>query len=684
MNRNPRKGGREYRVPRLWNCWDYGGPLVESGREVIVEPRAYLQACIAWIDEHSTLGEQRRTTGRSLSQLQAIRAAGPMTVREGNRTRRAGDWIRRQSIYGMMVRTATAWDHDGDGKLSSKRVNELGTFLKSILLLPHARRMGIGVLYLLPIAKNSRLFRKGELGCPYSAKNFLQLDAEQFDNAFGHDFGNVNDQFELFVDCAHRLGMRVMLDVAPRTASRDSDWILEHPEWFYWIDRREESRYASPRLPNVTYVNPIPGRLDEIYDSPAVREHLRKFRHAPNVTHRQEWKNFARDAKARPPTDLLAAIARRFGVVTPPGFSDCINDPQPPWSDVTYLRLFMDHPTEAAALLPDPNGQPPYVLFDTAKASLFEGRKPNRTLWERLAAIIPFYQRFGVDGARVDMAHALPHRLERMILEAARKRDADFCFLAEDLGMDNHAKIHKAGYNILLGPAWYNQPRGDEGLMHNMLAELPRLKVPIQATAETSDTPRAAVRKGRRRFSMQAMVVNHFLPNGVPFIHSGVEVFERQPLNLGLDLVPPGRRALPKSDAQYGKLAFFDKYSLHWDNAAGERMTKLIARLAEIRKEFNAALTNPRAYFAPKLKSNRQAILATGFRLGRGRGSLLMLANLNPRDTRRTVVTEFAGRALTPEVLLTLQHADVSTGTKSKPARLNVNLAPGAAIVVRV
>ena len=134
-----------------------------------------------------------------------------------------------------------------------------------------------------------------------------------------------------------------------------------------------------------------------------MQDHLAKFRHAPDLTEPQRWRNFAARAREKPPRDLMAAIAREFGVITPPGFSDVINDGQPPWSDVTFLRMYRDHPAAAVKHLSDPDGQPPYVLFDVIKSGLFPGRRPNAALWKALAGILPHYQRFGVDGARIDM-----------------------------------------------------------------------------------------------------------------------------------------------------------------------------------------------------------------------------------------------------------------------------------------
>lgn len=668
-----------FRVPALWDCWGFQGKQARIGGEVLVDPVAYLEGCLAWVDAQATV--YRPAAYRSLSKACGVRPVSRGKVRDAGTIRRGGDWIACQTMYGMMVRTSSSWDHDGDGRLEGRRWRETGTFVKSILLLPLLKRMGITVLYLLPVVKTSRLFRKGELGCPYSARNFFELDPDLRDPLVDANVCDVEAQFAALIACAHRLGMRVMLDVAPRTAARDNDWILDHPDWFYWIDVRCQRRYAAPALPEISYRNPIPRRLGELYRHPAVQAHLAMFRFAPSITHPKKWKRFVAQAKARPPANLVREIGKHFGLITPPAFSDVMNDPQPPWSDVTFLRLFLDHPIASARQLSDPKRQPPYVLFDTIKASVFEGRRPNRALWRKLADIIPFYQRFGIDGARVDMAHALPTALERMVLAAPRRRDPDFCFLAEDLGSENHAAVRRAGYNVMIGPSWTMQPRGHEGQMHELLDELPRLKVPTLAAAETPDTPRAVTRRGGRRFSRMCAVVNHFLPNSVLLLHSGVEVFERQPANLGLDNIGPGRHALPADDPQAGKLAFFDRYALHWDNRGGRQMVELLARTAALRQSYIDTLADPRAHFVPELTPNRRFILATGFRLGRGRGSLLMLANLDCGKAHRIGVSLDGKRTGSPEVLLELC-ATKAPGTRG--GKLSVTLPPGDVKIIRI
>ncbi|MFH0980434.1 MAG: alpha-amylase [Planctomycetota bacterium] len=683
-NAGRRKRPRNYRIPDLWQQWDYAGVVRRAGREILIDPYDYLIQCIerVMLPAHPGFG----LGGRSLSRIQGVVPASGDKVREGGRSRRGGDWIRTGMIYGMLVRMTTAWDHDGDGRLSSRRWTELGTFLKSILLLPMLRRMGVNVIYLVPIAQHSDLYRKGELGCPYAAKNFLRLEPRLHDRLLGDDPDDVELEFGAFVEAAHRMGMRVMVDLAPRTAARDNDWILDHPDWFYWIDRRFTKRYASPRLPGVTYLNPIASRLHEVYGPQVVREHLAQFRHAPGVTDPRRWAAFADRARRRPPRDLLAAIAREFGVITPPGFSDCINDTQPPWSDVTYLRMYLDHPIAAVEHLDDPKNQPPYVLFDVAKASLFPGRRPNLPLWRALAGILPFYQRFGVDGARVDMAHALPKPLEEMILDRPRRIDPDFCFMAEELGAQNHAKAYRAGYNILIGPSWYMEPRAHHGLVHKFAYQVLRnLRVPALAAAETPDTPRAVTRRGGRRYVRAMAALNSFLPRAVPFINSGLECFERQPMNLGLDSRPRDRFALPRDDPFYGKLAFFDPFVLHWTHLGGPAMVELFAALAAVRQRYLHEMATPANHFVPTVTRQARWVVASGFLVEGGRRALLVLANVDFESERRTTVTRLPPRVrrrLTAEVLLSLSKPH--SAPLIRRGRISVSLPPGEVLVLRL
>ena len=579
----------------------------------------------------------------------------------------------------MLVRTTTAWDHDGDRRLASRRWTETGTFLKSILLLPLLAKMGVDVVYMLPVSKVSRRFRKGEVGCPYSAKNFFELEPDLHDRLLGPDPADVGLEFAAFTEAAHALHMRVMVDLAPRTASRDSDLILDHPDWFYWIDVKGAAKFGPPHIEGFGRGMPKPSQLGGILKSETMRRHLAHFRFAPNTSDPEKWKQFVRQCRTKPPQDLLAEITRRFGLTTPPGFSDVVNDPQPPWSDVTFLRLFLDHPTASARHLHDPAAQPPYVFTDTIKASIFPGRKPNLPLWRTLSDILPFYQRFGIDGARVDMGHALPPRLQELIVDKPRRNDPDFCLLAEEFNHAAAATARRAGYNAIIGSCWYMEPRGSTGELHHLVHDvLPPSALPSLAAAETPDTPRAAVRDGGRTFVRMIAVLNNFLPSAVPMVNSGLEVFERQPLNLGLDMCPPGRHALPRTDPYYAKLGYFDRTALHWTNPGGPSMVDTLSRATCLRRQYLDTLIDVRNYFAPRVLTNAKWILATGWRVVAGDSILLVVANVDFNRRRQCKIDRLPFATRRRRICYTMLelHPD-SAPPRLLSGRLHLRLDPG-------
>ncbi len=142
----------------------------------------------------------------------------------------------------------TAFDHNGDDQISpmpnSDGWRETGTLLKSMALLPYIREMGFNTVHLLPITAIGRDGRKGTLGSPYAIRNPYLLDENSAEPALGL---TAEQLFRGSVEAAHRLGMRVVIEFVLRTAAKDSDWVPEHPEWFYWIRADVPDRAAHRR-----------------------------------------------------------------------------------------------------------------------------------------------------------------------------------------------------------------------------------------------------------------------------------------------------------------------------------------------------------------------------------------------------------------------------------------------------
>jgi len=594
-----------YTVPDLWNCFDYGGAELRKTPwgELVVNPYQFYLSVIR--DFIQPKASARSGLGEPLN--------GSRELEPGLE---GGDWIRRATVYSMMVRTSTAWDHDRSGSLEDVDLyglKETGTFVKSLALLSLLHKMGITCVYLLPISKFSLKDKKGELGSPYGVSSFFELDPSLKDPMTGPDF-TVEDEFRAFVEACHILGMHVMIDIIPRTNALDSDLILEHPDWFYWIRKEAMATYKPPYVPGLgTQVRPKAEFLPVIYQSEEVRQHLSSFQEDPAAADPGRWAELRARLEAHPEEGVLDAVRAAFGLTVAPAFSDQINDPQPAWTDVTFFRMYLDHPVAAVPFLD--RAYAPYILFDVIKSNLFQGKVRNEPLWDLLAGIIPYYQReFGIDGARIDMGHALPKELVERIIHSARTVDPDFCFIAEEMEIERAEASRALGYNMILGDGFIQEPRVQEFKAHKYMYGAQSLPCPVYACGETHDTPRLAAREGGRTLSRLITILNLFVPNGVPFLNSGQEVYELQPMNTGLDCRPNEALLLDPKDPYYGRLALFDRYALHYLNPGRWELPDQLAWLAGLRQANLATFTRPGNAFLLGFNSPRDPGIAFGFR----------------------------------------------------------------------
>lgn len=88
--------------------------------------------------------------------------------------------------------------------------------------LPRIAAMGFGWVYLTPVHCTGILGRKGTLGSPYAVRDYRSVDPS---------LGTMDD-FLAFSKEAHRLGMRVMMDIVINHSSPDNVWVQQHPEYY--------------------------------------------------------------------------------------------------------------------------------------------------------------------------------------------------------------------------------------------------------------------------------------------------------------------------------------------------------------------------------------------------------------------------------------------------------------------
>jgi hypothetical protein len=192
--------------------------------------------------------------------------------------------------------------------------------------------------------------------------------------------------------------------------------------------------------------------------------------------------------------------------------------------------------------------------------------------------ILPHYVReYGIDGAMIDMGHALPRELKRRIIKETRRARADFAFWDEDFSLRDDSRTE--GYNAAIGSYWWTVHRPDQ-LRSDVLPGLARTRIalPFFATPETHNTPRCAARPGGVARSQFAWVFGCFLP-AVPSVHGGFELGETQPVNTGLDFTA-GELAQYPADG----LPLYAPWAYDWSRES--RVLDAIRRSLDVRDEF--------------------------------------------------------------------------------------------------
>ncbi len=148
------------------------------------------------------------------------------------------DWSKNATIYEANIR----------------QYSPEGTFKKFEEYLPELQRMGVGVIWIMPINPIGQVNRKGKLGSYYSVADYLKVNPE---------FGTPED-FHHLVNAIHAQGMKVIIDWVANHTAWDHPWVKSHPD-YYVHDAKGN------------FVPPVPDWSDVIkldYHNPQVRAEM--------------------------------------------------------------------------------------------------------------------------------------------------------------------------------------------------------------------------------------------------------------------------------------------------------------------------------------------------------------------------------------------------------------------------
>ncbi len=115
-------------------------------------------------------------------------------------------WSAQATIYEVNIRQYTP-----EGTLAA--------FTREI---PRLKRLGVDILWIMPVQPIGRKNRKGSLGSYYSIADYRAINPE---------FGTMAD-FRDLVTSAHKQGLKVILDWVPNHTAFDHPWTTAHPDFY--------------------------------------------------------------------------------------------------------------------------------------------------------------------------------------------------------------------------------------------------------------------------------------------------------------------------------------------------------------------------------------------------------------------------------------------------------------------
>ncbi len=120
-------------------------------------------------------------------------------------------------------------------EVNIRQYSKEGTFNAFAPELPRLKAMGVKTLWFMPITPIAQLRKKGSLGSPYAAADYMSINPE---------FGTIED-FKKLVEQAHGLGFKVIIDWVANHTGWDHVWTKEHPTYYLKDETTRDFKIAS-------------------------------------------------------------------------------------------------------------------------------------------------------------------------------------------------------------------------------------------------------------------------------------------------------------------------------------------------------------------------------------------------------------------------------------------------------
>jgi cyclomaltodextrinase / maltogenic alpha-amylase / neopullulanase len=120
--------------------------------------------------------------------------------------RKSPEWVSNAVIYEVYLRS----------------FSKEGTFKALEARIPELQKLGVTVVWLMPIHPVGKQNRKGSLGSPYSVQDYYAVNPE---------FGTLDD-FKSLVRTIHHAGLKIIIDLVANHTAWDNPMLKEHPAWY--------------------------------------------------------------------------------------------------------------------------------------------------------------------------------------------------------------------------------------------------------------------------------------------------------------------------------------------------------------------------------------------------------------------------------------------------------------------
>ena len=195
-------------------------------------------------------------------------------------------WSRQVSIYQVNLRQYTP---EGTIKAFAAQLSRL-------------KKMGVELIWLMPLQPIGKLNRKGSLGSYYSISDYRAVNPE---------FGSLGDARQL-IEQAHGLGIKVILDWVANHSAWDHPWTRIHKDWYKQDAKGEIFPVTFNEGPEPEYWTDVVGLN---YENPALRDAM--------IAEMAFWirevniDGFRCDVASLLPTDFWERVRRELDAIKP-------------------------------------------------------------------------------------------------------------------------------------------------------------------------------------------------------------------------------------------------------------------------------------------------------------------------------------------------------------------------------